>query len=251
MITITTLNLEFEHHTGKIDSLTNHCVVMSSGDALLASEVFERMKARLGQPKNLTIQQAAEKLRDSHMSIHLERAEQVILHPYGLTFKEFKEKGAQQILPQSYLNIEQLLFNFGINAVEFVIAGWDVGGTHILHIHYNGIAGGSWLEWCDKLGYLAIGSGSSHALILLSLEGQYAKLGIPETLYNVYCAKKNAELAPGVGDVTDLAIISDSGVEFINSSLVQELDKFRKDTQNSKIDVKKLEGLFAKPTKSD
>jgi hypothetical protein len=249
-ITVPALSLEFEHHEGKIEQFGDHCVVMSSGDALLASEVIKKTRARIGATDSPTIHQAAEILRDVYMSNHLERAERVILHPRGYTLKEFKERGAQQILSQIYLNIDNLLFNFGIGAVEFLIAGIDNTGAHIFRVHYSGVAGGNWLEWCDKLGYRAIGSGLSHASISLSIEGQHQGLGIPDTLYNVYSAKKSAELAPGVGRETDLAIITADGLELVSHEILKKLEHLRVECKKAhKIEQAKLESLYEPRTK--
>jgi hypothetical protein len=204
-ITVPAINLEFEHADKKIEDVVSGCVVMSSGDALLAAQVIERTRSTLGGSSH-KVSSVAERLRDAYMSIHLERAEHVILHPRGFTLKEYKERGGTQIPAQTYLNIDQLLFNFGLNAVEFLIAGLDSTGAHVFRVYYSGVAGGDWLEWCDRLGYRAIGSGSSHASISLALEGQHRRLPVAETLYNVYSAKRNSEVAPGVGKATDIVV---------------------------------------------
>ena len=200
-VTVHALSLQFEHSDKKIDTLVNGCVVLSSGDALLAAEVIEKARSVLGGLSHPTIQQMAECLRDTYMSVHLMRAENVILRPRGLTFQEW---GGTKIPLQLYIQIDQLLFNFGIGAVEFLVAGIDASGAHIFRVHYSGIAGGNWLEFCTRLSYRTIGSGLSHAAILLSMENQNRTLGVGETLYNVYCAKKNSEVAPGVGPATDI-----------------------------------------------
>ena len=242
-ITVPALSLEFEHQEKKIETLNKGCVVMSSGDALLAAEVVEKTRAKLAALANPMVQQVAEALRSTYMPLHLERAEQVILHPRGLNLREFKERGAQQLPPQAYLNIDQLLFNFGIGVVEFHVAGVDGTGGHIFRVHYSGVAGGSWLEWCDKLGYRAIGTGGPHATIFLSMEGQHRGQGVAETLYNVYCAKRTAEVAPGVGAATDLATIIPEKIEFVNEQRLGKLAALREKHQQQKVTREEVEGI--------
>lgn len=225
-ITVNSLNLEFEHGDKKIDEIMPGCVVMSAGDALLAARVVEEAQANLGGAAH-TIQNVAERIRNVYMAVHLERAEHVILHPRGLTFKEFKERGGVQIPAQTYLSIDNLLFNFGLNAVEFLIAGVDGTGAHIFRVFYSGLAGGDWLEFCDRLGYRATGSGSSHASISLALEGQHRTLSVASTLYNVYTAKRNSEVAPGVGDDTDMAILTSGKTEEISEGRLKKLAAVR------------------------
>jgi hypothetical protein len=139
-ITAQALSLEFEHRESKIDLFSEKCAVMSSGDALLAAEIIAKTRLAVPPGNGATIISLAEKLRDTYQAIHLERAESVILKPRGFSFQDFKEKGAQQLSPQVYQEVTNLLFNFGINVVEFLVAGVDNTGSHIYRIHYNGMA---------------------------------------------------------------------------------------------------------------
>ena len=242
-LTVAALSLEFEHQESKIDLISSQTVVMSSGDALLAAEVIGKMPS-LPSGSVPPIRQIAESLRDAYITVHLERAEQVILRPRGMTFEQFRKEGAQTLLAQVYINVDQQLFNFGIGAVDFLVVGVDGTGSHIFRVHYNGVVGGSWMEWCDKIGSRAIGSGSSHAAMLLSLEGQHRRMTIAETLFNVYSAKKSAELAPGVGRSTDLAVMTASGLVTIPESAIDALEELRAKTQKSKVDIKEVEAIY-------
>lgn len=241
-ITVPAINLEFEHGDKKIEDVVSGCVVMSSGDALLASQIIERTRSTLGGSSH-KVEKVAERLRDVHMAVHLERAEHVILHPRGFTLKEFKEHGGTQVPAQAYLNIDQLLFNFGLGAVEFLVVGLDSTGAHIFRIHYDGVAGGDWMEWCDRLGYRAIGSGSSHASISLALEGQHRKLSVAETLYNIYSAKRNSEVAPGVGKATDVVILTAGKVDPVSDDRIKKLADVREKHLKDKPGNAELEGI--------
>jgi len=194
------LNINFEHGERKIEQVAGTVAVLSSGNALVCAELAGRLRNGLiasGEIKP-ELQKAGGMLRDIYMQAHLERAESVILRPRGLTLDEFKLYGAQRLPLAIYQQIDQLFFNFTLNT-EFIIAGVDQSGAHIGWVHYHGVQGAGWLEWFDKLGYQAIGSGSSHAGVLLALANQHSQLSLPETIYNVYRAKRSAEVAPGVG----------------------------------------------------
>jgi len=242
-ITFPAMSLEYEHHDRKIDVLTSRCAVLSSGDSAVAAEVIEKTRQLLKATNPSNIAQIAESLRDVYIAIHQERAENIVLKPRGFTLKEFKEKGAQ-LPPQAYTTIDQTLFNFGLNLVEFLIVGDDSTGAHIFRVYYSGIAGGNWLEWSDRLGQRAIGSGASHAAILLAIEGQHRDLSLYETLYNVYRAKKNSEIAPGVGNATDLAVISDGNIKLISTTLLGEFDSLRKADERNKVGDEKLKSIY-------
>jgi hypothetical protein len=249
-ITASALSLEFEHRESKIDLFFKKCVVMSSGDALLSEEIIAKTRLAIPSGKEITVLSLAEKLRDIYMAIHLDRAESVILRPRGYNWQDFKEKGAQQLSPLAYQEITNQLFNFGINVVEFLVAGVDNTGSHIFRVHYNGMVGGSWLEWCDKLGHREVGIGALHASTYLSIEGQYSGLGVAETIYNVFCAKKIAELAPGVGSSTDLAIIFENGVAFADKKMIDALASMRNDSKKNKPDASIIESICKEMLKS-
>ena len=217
------LNINFDHGERKIEQVADAIAVLSSGNALVCAELARRLRtALIASGAKPELQKAGEALRDLYMRTHLERAESVILRPRGLTLEEFKLYGAQRLPLQIYQQIDQLFFNFTLNT-EFILAGLDASGGHIGWVHYHGIQGAGWLEWFDKLGYQAIGSGSSHAGVLLALANQHSQLSLVETIYNVYRAKRSAEVAPGVGPATDMAVITDVGVEFLQQRFLDKL----------------------------
>jgi hypothetical protein len=136
----------------------------------------------------------------------------------------------------------EFLSNIGLADVR--IAGTDPGGADLYRVHYSGVAGGSWLEWCSKLGYRTIGSGSPHASVLLALEQQNRRMSIAETLYNVYCAKKSAELAPGVRKATDLAVVHPKGIEVVGADLMRQFEALRHGSRTSHVEARRLKELY-------
>ena len=96
----------------------------------------------------------------------------------------------------------------------------------------------------DRGIYTAVGSGGVHAAVRLSL-GQHNKVApLLDTVYNVYEAKKAAEVAPGVGKMTDLAIIKNGKVSYAGKSLFDALEKAHKEkptlTAQEQEDLKKV-----------
>jgi hypothetical protein len=123
------------------------------------------------------------------------------------------------------------MFSFGAVGkspyADFLIAGVDSTGGHIFRVFYAGVGGGDWLEWCDRLGYRAIGGGWSHATVSLALEKQHRGLSVAETAFNAYCAKRNAEIAPGVGRQTDLSIIENGKLAKLGDEQLEGLEALR------------------------
>lgn len=243
------INVGYEHHERKIDALSGSCVAMSSGNALVASEVISRTRSDPALTVGASIQSVAESMRAVYIDVHMRRAEEVILRPRGWTLAEFKERGAQGIPVQVYVSIDQQFWALTLNT-EFIVAGVDQTGAHISWVHYHGLSGAGWLEPFDKIGFTAIGSGGSHATILLSLSGQHRDLPAWDTMYRVFRAKKNAEVAPGVGTATDLAIIQADGVKFVSGEILQQLDVVVRESETHRTDSKVLQDLYAEVTGS-
>ena len=141
------------------------------------------------------------------------------------------------------MTVDNLLWNFGVGVVEFLLAGLDGKGGHIFRIHYDGMAGGDWLERCDRLGYRAIGSGQLHASVSLAMEDQHGRLSIAETLYNVYCSKRNAEVAPGVGTATDILVMTPGKTEPVSQERIDKLAALREKNRQNKPGKAELETL--------
>ena len=222
------LSLKFSHDEKKIDMLTEKCVVLSAGDALVAAEVTQRTKDKV--KKEMSVQKISETMKDTYIQAHLERVESVVLKPLGYTWQEFKDKGSTQLPLSIYQNVHQLIFGFGLNVSEFLVSGLDENGAHIFRVFYAGVNGGNWIEWCDKLGYRAIGTGCPHAYSLFAMSHQHRGMSVDDTLFNVYCAKKSAELAPGVGSEEDFALLSASGgIKFIEEAKMDDLKKKRRE----------------------
>lgn len=111
-------------------------------------------------------------------------------------------------------------FNLGL---ELLIAGIDASGANIALIVNPGM-----LVLLNKLGYAAIGSGAIHALSTFHIEGQSAHMSVSETLVGVYRAKCAAEVAPGVGRATDVAIVSATETRPCSPALTHGIEEVHK-----------------------
>ena len=47
--------------------------------------------------------------------------------------------------------------------------------------------------------------------------------GLRETVFRVYASKRRAEVAPGVGTETDMAIITDAGLSWLDDEMFKQL----------------------------
>ena len=114
---------------------------------------------------------------------------------------------------------------YQLPSMSVIFAGVDERGTHIYVVEDNE------LRCNDGVGFAAIGSGARHAETQLSLAGHAWNSPNYHALLLTYMAKKRAELAPGVGKLTDLFVIGPGlGMSAaIHTNLVKKVDvEYRK-----------------------
>ena len=224
------LNVEFEPPIGKIMPIWNSCLGLGAGNGLWVSEILTEAKNIMMQgnrvaPFATVVKQVYGKFRDERME------ESVIRQSLGADFELFRQRGGTlpqylQVQPGIYqqLFVQMNQFNLG---VEILIAGIDEAGSHIHFIGHPGQA-----ICFDKIGYNAIGSGATHAAIRFALGLQHPKLGLSETLFSVYAAKRASEVAPGVGRDTEMSIISAEGVWNLPAAMIEKLEKLSEEQRN-------------------
>ena len=95
--------------------------------------------------------------------------------------------------------------NFSL-ATAILLVGFENRSAKISEISEGGC-----LDYRD-INFHAIGSGTIQAINTLLFQKQSKTDDLKTTIYNVYKAKRNAEVAEGVGKETDLAILTEDGV---------------------------------------
>ena len=124
--------------------------------------------------------------------------------------------------------------------VDLLLAGCDGYSCHIYHLTHPGS-----LTAFDKLGYNAIGTGAIHAMVALHLGEQSPKASLAATLHAVYDAKLAAEVSPGVGRETEMAVLSAEGVWRCPDAFIEGLMKIRDASiLESKPDLEKVQNLY-------
>jgi len=222
------LNLEFQTAEKKIIPIGTSCVVLASGNSAYATEVVQEAKRLLDGNQNPSIVNAVEVTKNAFLHVRANKVrEQVLVPMLGPDYLKFEAMNFS--LPQ-YLqfqpNIFQQLaaqmsvFNFG---TDMIVAGADGDGARIAYVWNPGT-----MVWLDKLGYSAIGSGGLHATTRLSLGSQTRDSTLADTVYRVYAAKKAAEVAPGVGSETDLAIIQNGSITSDTTALLTKAEEILK-----------------------
>jgi hypothetical protein len=209
-----------------------------------ATEVLEAVRRQLGS-LSPPVDQVVELVRAAYSNVRGRKAYEIQMAPgLGADFERLKPAGMSvpsylEKQPMVYQQMVMMCQQFNPET-EFLVAGVDDAGAHLSYIANPGVA-----SQLQKLGYAAIGSGGIHALTRLSLLGQSRQRGLMETLSDVYSAKRLSEVAPGVGNATDLAVLdSQPGVWFCPEPVMGELENIHKTV--SQREIPNLDALRSK-----
>ncbi len=140
--------------------------------------------------------------------------------------EEFFKQCLQSPHPSNAMNLMDLILdkvgNFSLNTLILLI-GFEENLGRITEISEGGC-----LDYRD-INFHAIGSGDIQAVNTLLFQKQSKTDNLKVTVYNVYKAKRNAEVAEGVGWDTDLLVLNKDGVNKLNKDQLKILSKIYKE----------------------
>lgn len=239
------LNLEFETEEQKIERLLPSCVALTAGSSAAATEILDAVRRKLVNAKAPSIEEVATETKNQYIFVRSQKIEETVILPsLGTDFMEQRAKGKTlpeylQVQSQMYQQLVAVANQFNLQ-IELIVAGVDKTGSHIFVVTHPGTS-----YSLDKLGYGAVGTGGMHASISLSLSAQTSRRGLFETLYSVYDAKRAAEVAPGVGHETDIAIVEASGIWHCTPPIFDALAKAHSVASKKEApDLEELKGAY-------
>lgn len=226
---------EFEHEVPKINRVTSRIVALMAGDALrgarLAYDVTCQMPA-----DSPPVQAIVEAFSSRYVESRGNQINSEIFQPRGIRMQDFYGGQQQRMIPMIAGTIDEQVTNFNYG-VEVLIAGVDGDGAHLSHITNPG---GSCSDF-RQIGFHAIGSGMIHALQSMIGFGHTGTHGLHESLFTVYASKRRAEVAPGVGTDTDMAIILLDGITWVEPHVIEKLKEcYLKIQRPEMADIKKV-----------
>jgi len=204
---LTSGDIQFEPSAGmKLTQLTNSIFAMTSGDSLLQTEIAIRVGAEVyerihRQPENWwLVSDVADVYVKHYNEVRRKRAENEVLAPLGLdgpSFLSAQRTMSRQLVTQ----LATELMNYEVPAVSAIFGGCDLTGSHIYTVR-DGVA-----TCADSVGFAAIGIGGRHASSQFMFARHAWNSPFPDTLLLTYVAKRRAEVSPGVGRGTDMAVV--------------------------------------------
>lgn len=243
---VTAGDIQFEPQQPKIFDITSSIVIMTAGDSAMQAEILQEVRREAhaqvtaDPSKWLDVQYIATLYSKYYTMVRLRKAESVVLAPLGLDVDTYISR--QKQMSDTFIRqVATELYNFDAPHVAAIITGVDSSGAHIYVAHDADIS------CLDKVGFAAVGIGSGHADSQFMFSGHTRMRPYPETLLLTYAAKKRAEVAPGVGEATDMFVIgSDVGsYRPLNEVIIGVLETIykgvREETQKA---IDKSEGVI-------
>jgi hypothetical protein len=240
------LNVEFEPPISKIEAMGQTCVAMGAGNGLYVSDIFKEAKEAFKNTAGADVAQIANFVKEAYSRLRDLRIEEQLVKPLlGPDFTAFRARNGTlpqylQAQPGIYqqLVVQSNQFTLG---VELIVAGIDNTGSHVYYVGHPGS-----MICFDKIGYNAVGSGASHVAIKFALDCLHPKTKLEDVLLAVYSAKRAAEVAPGVGQETEIKVISSKDVWALPDSFISVLKESHAEaTKKSKPNAEKIKAKYA------
>lgn len=197
---------EYQPPQTKVFDLTPSIKVLVSGDALALLEICRKTKSEVARLGLATVGSMAEVFRQQFVIYRTAHNEHRVLGQFGMDMNTFlrEQRGmAPAIVQQIYDDLTHWRQS-DLNATA-IIAGADaMTGAHIYRVSDPGT-----IQCFDAMGFVAIGMGAEHAESEFIDEEYVSSRPWGQALVLAYAAKRRAQSAPGVGDVTDLYYVDE------------------------------------------
>ena len=209
---ITTGIGQFEHDISKYKLLTGNSVGMLAGNALLMDYFLE------DDYSNKTYSEIQSIIEEKFKQKRLEKIQKKVLDVYTIDWDDVKE-----MLKNPITNDFQSLILKSITKTKLdtaiLLMGFDDEKAKVSQIGDGGI------ETFDQIYFNTIGSGSIQAQNTLLFQKHSKQDDLKTTLYDVYKAKKNAEVMQGVGKETDIGYLNENGINILDEENICILDE--------------------------
>ncbi len=239
MVTASPPPIEFEHNACKITEVSQHSLVLTAGDALAHVELCNEAINMVTAIRVLSVRQIAGEIQSAYVKQRTEKVEAEYLRPRGWDIKRFYEELAGRVPPEITFTVDRQITAYE-HDLSVIVAGVDEK-AHVYSIRNPGA-----LDCWDGMGCFAVGSGSSHAMPSFFLNNWQPSISLGSLVFMTYEAKRRAEVAPGVGKVTDMAYITKAGITYLTPDHLKRLEELwsQKNTPISGEFEKDIQSLF-------
>lgn len=193
MVTMGSLG-QFEHTISKYKELNNNLIAMLSGIPLFFDDLIQMPE------KNLNYLEIKEQIKKNFKEKRKELFQDHVLDLYGLHWDDFTKAAKENFANTLIEEIMQRNMKYKLRS-SVLLAGFNDGKANISEISEM-----TYANYRD-MNFHAIGSGQIQAVNTLMFQKHDKNDSLQTTIYDVYKAKRNAEVAQGVGKETELVIL--------------------------------------------
>jgi hypothetical protein len=218
MLTDIDLGIEYQGSRYKGTVLGKQHMILVSGDVTIHSAMLLQLAPTLAASQAITTLEMAELCAGFMREYRMKEAARLFLSPLNLDEKSFL---AQQrtMEPSLVIELANQLQGHKIEA-EALVLGCEGKQAHLYRVDRSGV-----VTCHDDIGFVSIGNGGVHASAQFMLESYTHAIGYYRALYQTFAAKKWAEVAPGVGNFTDMFFITRDGVTQVAPAVIAVLDE--------------------------
>jgi 20S proteasome alpha/beta subunit len=229
MLTLLLPSIEYEADYPKTVEITPNCLATTAGSAIAFTPIFHEVMGELRKQGANDIARIAELTRNAYGNVRNSKINEEILSTYGLNLQSFYQLNPS-MNPNLMAIILQRMQQYNYN-LWIMIAGVDEAGGHIYRLENPSIK-----HCCDAIGYHAIGSGDIHAIATF-IANNYEVRNTPlqRGLALTYEAKKRSEKAQGVGEQTDMYVVSKEKTWHLPEEAIMKLN----DIYNKRVEQEK------------
>lgn len=182
-------------------------MMMAGDDIAPLFELADLCRAELTVNQRISLESVMDVTQRNYELIRMRRAEALFLRPIGWTIKRFTEEGG--VLPD-FREIQSKLEIFDLS-VEILVAGFDDQMLNPARIFTMSSAERGIPRRHDTPSFAAIGSGGTAAVYMMLFKDFSSALPTRAAVYYALEAKYFGELATGVGESTDMLVLSFDG----------------------------------------
>jgi hypothetical protein len=198
---ITAGDVKYEPYLMKIAAITPYMLVLVAGDYSVHSQAIQDTTRAVRDARDKSPESIARLYGRSVRAIKLREAEDLYLGPLGMNTDTFVAQ--QKDMADSFIDrITNQLQSYEGEDVEAIVVGSDAENVHLYTVDTRGIA-----HCMDDVGFAAIGIGAWHAKSRLMQMGYTNRALLAQALASAFSAKKAADIAPGVGEFTDVHLV--------------------------------------------
>jgi hypothetical protein len=232
--------MEYEPRQTKMWPITPQIMALLAGDMLSHSDAITHFNANFTAHDGVEVGEVAHAYAQSIQSGRRKRAETEYLSPIGIDIDRFRS-GQVQLSDGVTLSLIRQMQEYNGCEVEAIVAGTN-GRT----VNLYGISDDLQVACYDDAGFVAVGSGGWLARAgLMTAKYTPSVYAYTTALLTGYAAKKQAEMATGVGSDTDMYLITRTGhqpvLDEIKESVRESLEKYQE--KNRKIAAEAIEDI--------